>query len=439
MSNIVLPHHFTPREYQLPFFRAMDGGKKRAVLVDHRRCGKDKSAINFVFKEMFTRKGAYYYFFPTYNQGRKILWDGSDKDGFPFLGHMPEKLVKAKNSTEMKLTTINDSILQVVGSDNIDTVVGTNPVGCVFSEFALQDPRGWDFMRPILRENGGWAIFPYTPRGKNHGWDLYKMAKDNDEWYTETLTIEDTYGRGGTVGPQDVDAERKAGMSENLIQQEYYVSFEAAVENAVFGQQIWLARQEKRICQVPWITTLPVNTYWDIGWNDATAIWFAQTLRGEVRLIDYYEARQASLDHYIKMIKDKPYIYGSHNLPHDAGYKRMETGKSTQEIGWELGIDMEIVPKLSEEDQINAARMLFNRCWFDEDKCAKGIDALSSYHFEYDTETRILGKTPKHDWSSHSSKAFELMAVAHVDEMEYKKPDRYQRRTKRERRGWMAA
>lgn len=432
---ITVPYNFTPREYQLPALRALDfnnpARKKRAVLVNHRRSGKDKLALPFTSREMFLRVGSYYYFFPTYNQGRKILWDGKDRDGFPFLSHFPEKLVKAKNATEMKLTTSNDSILQVVGSDNIDTVVGTNPVGCVFSEYALQDPRGWDFMRPILRENGGWAIFAYTPRGKNHGWDLYQMAKGNPEWYTESLTVDDTFGRGGTVGPEDVDAERRSGMSENLIQQEYYVSFEAAVENAVFGSQLWNARNEKRIATVPWIAELPVNTYWDIGWNDATAIWFEQTLRGEVRLIDFYETRQASLDHYIKLLREKPYIYGIHNMPHDAGYKDFKTGKSVQEIGWELGIDFEIVPKLAEEDQINAARMIFNRCWFDDEKCAKGIDSLSSYHYDYDTEKRILAATPLHDWSSHASKAFELMAVAHIDEMEYRKPDRYARKTKR--------
>lgn len=439
---VTLPHNFTPRQYQLPFFRAMDfknpKQKKRAVLIDHRRCGKDKSALNFTAKEMALRVGSYYYFFPTYNQGRKIIWDGKDKTGFPFLGHFPDEIVKAKNSTEMKLTLINDSILQVVGSDNIDTVVGTNPVGCVFSEFALQDPRGWDFMRPILRENGGWAIFPYTPRGKNHGWDLYQMAKDNDEWYTETLTIEDTYGKGGTVGPEDVDAERRAGMSENLIQQEYYVSFEAAVENAVFGQQIWVARQEGRIANVPWIRELPVHTYWDIGHYDATSIWFVQKVRGELRLIDFYEKIGGDLPWFIKKLKEFPYNYGEHFFPHDAGYSHFETGKSAQEIGWELGFDIEIVPKLSEEDQINAGRMLFNRCYFDETKCSRGIDALSSYHFEWDAEKRILSAKPKHDWSSHAAKAFELMAVAHVEEMEYKKPDRYKSR-KRQHSGWMAA
>lgn len=435
---IRLPHHFTPREYQLPFLAAMDGGKRRAVLVDHRRCGKDKAAFNFTVKEMFTRVGAYYYFFPTYNQGRKIIWDGKDKAGFPFLGHIPAKLIKAQNATEMKLTTINDSILQVVGSDNIDSIVGSNPIGCVFSEYALQDPKGWDFVRPILRENGGWAIFPYTPRGKNHGWDLYQMAKNNPEWYCETLTIDDTFGRGGTVGPADIEEERRAGMSENLIQQEYYVSFDAAVEHAVFGSEMWKCREEKRITSVPWVASLPVNTYWDIGWDDATAIWFEQTVMGEVRLIDFYQARQKKLSDFIKMLREKPYIYGTHYMPHDAGQKRMATGQSTQEVGWDLGLDTEIVPKISEEDQINAARTIFNRCWFDEKKSQEGLDALSSYHFEYDTEKRILSSTPRHDWSSHPSKAFELLAVAHREELNLVKNDRYTYKAKR-RRSFMAA
>ena len=180
MPVIQLPFHFKPRPYQLPFFRAMDGGLKRAVLVHHRRAGKDKSAFNFMVKEAFKRVGIYYYFFPTYNQGRKVLWDGIDKDGFRFLDHIPKEVRKGDpNQTEMKQMLINGSMIQIVGSDNVDTIVGTNPVGCVFSEYPLQDPSGWDFVRPILRENGGWAVFCYTPRGKNHGYDLYAMAKDN--------------------------------------------------------------------------------------------------------------------------------------------------------------------------------------------------------------------------------------------------------------------
>ena len=412
MSVIQIPYNFTPRGYQLPFLRAMEAGKKRAVLVHHRRAGKDKVAFNFMVRQAYERVGNYYYFFPTYNQGRKILWDGKDKQGFPFLNHIPMEIRAGDpNSTEMKVPLNNGSLLQVVGSDNIDSIVGTNPVGCVFSEYPLQDPRGWDFVRPILRENGGWAVFPYTPRGKNHGWDLYEMARKNKDWFCERLTVNDTYGQGGTMSPQDIEDERLSGMRENLIEQEFYVSFEAAVENAVFGDQVFAARRDKRITRVPWETRVPVDTYWDIGWDDPTAIWFAQSIRGEIRLIDCYESRLSSLEHYIKELRDRPYVYGRHVLPHDAGYKDMKEGKSTQEVGMALGVNFEVAQKLNKQDQIQAARSVFNRCWFDEDKCGKGFDALSSYHFAYDEERKILSKVPLHDWSSHFSDAFMLLAA----------------------------
>jgi len=411
--QIQAPYNFVPRDYQIPFWNAMRE-KKRAVLVHHRRAGKDKLAFNFLVKEAWKRVGNYYYFFPTYNQGRKILWDGKDKTGFPFLGHVPKEMRSGDpNSTEMKVPLANGSLIQVVGSDNIDSIVGTNPVGCVFSEYPLQDPRGWDFVRPILRENGGWAVFAYTPRGKNHGWTLYEDARTNpdNEWFCERLTVADTFGRGGTMSPEDVEKERRAGMRDNLIEQEFYVSFEAAVENAVFGDQVYAARREKRICRVPWEARVPVDTYWDIGWDDPTAIWFVQNIRNEVRLIDCYESRLSSLEHYIGVLRNKPYVYGRHVLPHDAGYKDMKEGKSTQEVGQSLGMSFDIGQKLNKQDQIQAARSIFNRCWFDEDKCQKGFDALSSYHFAYDDEKKILSKVPKHDWASHFSDAFMLMGT----------------------------
>jgi len=395
----------------------MDSGIKRAVLVDHRRTGKDKVCFNFLAKEMFKRVGAYYYFFPTYNQGRKVLWDGKDKTGFPFLGHIPPELRKGEpNNTEMKLWTINGSLLQVVGSDNIDSIVGTNPVGCVFSEYALQDPKGWDFIRPILRENGGWAVFPYTPRGKNHGWDLYEMARKNPDWYCELLTVEDTYGRGGTLSPEDVEQERLAGMNANLIRQEFYCDFDASVENAVFGDQMFKARQENKIRAVPWDPKIGVETYWDIGWDDATAIWFVQQARPEVRFIDYYETRLAGPEHYAKVLAEKPYRYSRHVMPHDADYGRIETGgKSLKAIMLELGVNVDIGKNLSHEENIQNGRTLFPRCYFDQDKCSKGIDALASWHFNYDTDKKIMGRSPIHDWSSHASTAFCLVGAELIE------------------------
>lgn len=415
MPEITIPYNYTPRGYQLPFLQAMEAGKKRAVLVWHRRAGKDKTVLNFTVKEMVRRVGNYYYIFPTYNQGRKILWDGKDKTGFPFLGHIPRELRAGDpNNTEMKLSIKNGSLFQVVGSDNIDSVVGTNPVGCVFSEYSLQDPRGWEYLSPILLENGGWAVFDYTPRGKNHGYALFEMARKSPEWFCELLTVKDTQSLGGTMTEEMVEVERKEriamGKSVNFIHQEYYCDFNAAVEDAVFGEQVLQARHDRRFTRVPYEPRCEVETYWDIGWDDATAIWFVQQVGKEIRLIDYYEARLAGPDHYLKVLREKPYRYGRHVMPHDADYGRMETGgKSLKAILMEMGLYVDIAKKLSKEEQIANARLLFPRCWFDEDKCQKGVDALGSWHFSFDEEKKILGRTPVHDWSSHASDAFCLI------------------------------
>ena len=246
--KIAIPYKYEPREYQLPLFQAFDNGYKRFVTVWHRRAGKDKSYINLVAKAMMQRVGVYYYFFPTYAQGKKIMWDGIDGSGFRFLNHFPKELIDGQpNSTEMKLRFKNGSLFQIVGADNIDSVVGTNPVGCVFSEYALQDPKGWDFVRPILRENGGWAAFNFTPRGKNHGFKLYNMARTNPDWFCQMLTIHDT----GVLSEADIEAERASGMDEELIQQEYYCSFEAGMQGSYYSNQLDLAYKEDRITDVP--------------------------------------------------------------------------------------------------------------------------------------------------------------------------------------------
>jgi len=223
----------------------VDEGVKRGVAVWHRRSGKDKSLINIMAAMMFKRKGTYFYFFPTFKQGRLILWNGMDRDGFPFLGHIPEEIRTTTRNQEMQIELKNGSVFQVIGTDDIDRVVGTNPVGCVFSEFALQKPEAWDFVRPILRENGGWALFNFTPRGLNHGWDIYQTSIERDDWYSELLTIRDTK----ILTDADMDKERAEGMSENLIRQEYYCDFTASADNVLISMDLILAACGKSIHQ----------------------------------------------------------------------------------------------------------------------------------------------------------------------------------------------
>ena len=215
----------------------MEGGCKRACLVWHRRSGKDLTALNWTATAMYERVGTYFHCFPEYNQGRKVMWDGMDGNGRKFTDHIPRDLRKSTNNTEMKIElnqpkgSESGSIWQIIGADNYDSVVGANPVGIVFSEWAISDKyqQAWDYFRPMLVENGGWAVFIYTPRGRNHGWDLYQDALNNQDWFCQLLTVDDT----GVVSKEDIERERRSGYSEDMIQQEFYCSFIASTEDIV--------------------------------------------------------------------------------------------------------------------------------------------------------------------------------------------------------------
>ena len=210
----------------------MDSGQKRACLVWHRRSGKSKTLLNFAIKKACERVGTYYHCFPEYAQGRKILWDGVDGEEHPVMEwHIPQILRRATNKQEMKIELVNGSIWQIIGADNYNSVVGANPVGIILDEWAISDkyPQAWDYFRPILAENGGWAVFPFTPRGRNHGFDLYQQSLVNPDWFCQLLTTRETKA----VSAEAVEVERKAGMSESMIQQEFYCSFLASTEDIV--------------------------------------------------------------------------------------------------------------------------------------------------------------------------------------------------------------
>lgn len=225
-----IPYNYSPRGYQMAFFDAMDSGRKRACLVWHRKSGKTMSLFNFAIKKAFERVGTYFHCFPEYAQGRKVLWEGMDNEGHRYVeNHLDEVMVRGKNKNEMKLELSNGSIWQIIGADNYDSLVGPNPVGLILDEWAVSTryPTAWDYFRPILAQNGGWAVFVYTPRGRNHGWDLHTMALTNPEWFYQLLTVDDTRA----VTREAIDSERKAGMPESMIQQEFYCSFLASTEN----------------------------------------------------------------------------------------------------------------------------------------------------------------------------------------------------------------
>lgn len=219
------------RVYQKPVWNYMlqDKPGLRAVTVWPRRNGKDLSAINILAAKALQRKGLYLYIAPFANQIRSIIWEGSDGTGQRFIDYIPQECVTRKLDQSMKIWLSNGSIIHLVGSDNPDAVVGTNPLGIVFTEFSLHKPGIWGYMRPVLAENGGWALFNGTPRGMNHFHQMAQMAKANDTWFYERLTADDT----GYPTTEEIEKERRDGMPESLIQQEFYTSWSASSEETL--------------------------------------------------------------------------------------------------------------------------------------------------------------------------------------------------------------
>jgi phage terminase large subunit len=427
MPDIRLPNNWDPRLYQLPVLQYLENGGKRAVSVWARRHGKDSTAINHTAKAAFQRVGTYWHVYPTLRQARKAIWDGIDKQGrriiyqaFPGADNPGTGIVTRVREDDMKIELVNGSIWQLVGADNYDALVGSNPVGIVLSEWSLMDPKVWDFLRPIVRENGGWVWFIYTPRGKNHGWKILERARQNpDRWFSEIVDIK----AAGVLNVEEtVREEREDGMPEELIQQEYFCSFEIGVVGAIFAKEIQMAKDAipSRITDVPYDPNFPVETSWDIGFRDTMAITFWQRVGHTVRVIDYYENRGEYLAHYAGILNSKPYAYSRHVGPFDLNKPEMGAGKTTKEIAEQFGIQFEIAPKMSLSDGINASRALIHKTYFDKTKAEKLIEALENYKYIWDEDKRIFTREPDHDWSSHGASSFRYYAVS--PEMEYLMP-----------------
>jgi hypothetical protein len=352
------------------------------------------------------------------------VWNGITKEERSFLSFIPEPLTKGFNSTEMRVDFKNGSFYQVVGSDDVNRLVGTNPIGVVLSEYSLQDPGAWDYIRPILAENGGWALFIYTPRGKNHGYDLYEMARNNRQWFCEKLIA----GNNGTkrhdgtpvVSDEAIQKERDEGMPEETVQQEFFGSFESPLVGSYYSNEMTRADLEGRICKVLHESDLPVHTYWDLGMDDSTTIWFVQFVMNEIRLIDYYECSGEGAAHYASVLFGEEqhsrhrsfYNYGSHTAPHDIKVREWGGGKSRLEAAARLGIKFRICPKIELLDGIQAVRSIFSRCIFDKDRCKQGIRCLKEYRKEWDDINLCFSTRPVRDWATHGADGFRTMATS---------------------------
>lgn len=406
-----------PREYQRPVWRYLEGGGKRAVAVWHRRAGKDEFCLRWASVAAFEQIGNYWHMLPEAAQARKAIWDAVN----PHTGKkrideaFPLELRRTTRQQEMMIEFVNGSTWQLVGSDNFNSLVGSTPRGVVFSEWALADPRAWAFVRPILLENGGWALFNYTPRGNNHGRTIFEAARDDDSWFAQLLPADQT----GVFTTEQLKAEEKEYIREyggdlgrSLFRQEYFCSFDAAVLGAYYALEMGEADAEGRIAGVPYEKGHLVHTAWDLGYSDHTSIWFFQMVGREIRMIDFYTSSGVGLDHYAGVLQSKGYRYGTHLLPHDVEVKDLGTGRSRRETLASLGLNsIKVVPNQRINEGINAVRSILSRCWWDKTKCAHGVSALREYRSAWDEKLKTLKPAPLHDWASHPADAFRYLAM----------------------------
>lgn len=423
--NIIhLPHKFTPREYQKdPFRDIFVEGKRSIIDIWHRRAGKDNTEINIMGAATQEKIGLYLYLLPELTQAKKVVWKGRSKDGIAFLDHFPKELIASVNNTDLRVEFKNGSMFQLGGSDRYDSWMGTNPLGIVYSEYSLQNPAARDYFSPILAENGGWEAINGTPRGKNHLYELYELAKNDPDWGCRRLTVDDTKRHDGSpvITQEAIDRLRRSGMSEEIIQQEFYCSFEAAIDGAYYAKQIKQAEADGRIRDFPIEPGLPAYTFWDLGYDDSTSIWVMQPFRNEFRFIGYYENSGEKLSHYVNWLHDfrdrNGITYGNanHYLPHDVEVHELGTGLSRRQTLFNLGMNCNVVPKSDPMDGIEATRMLFPRFWIHKTNCKQGIRCLKEYHKEYDQKNHCYKPKPKHDWSSHGADAMRTFSTSWID------------------------
>jgi phage terminase large subunit len=403
--KIVIP--YKPRKHQKEVHNNL---KRFNVLVCHRRFGKTVLCINEILKKAMQNtlpRPRYYYLAPTYSMAKRTAWDYLKE----YTGVLPNVTY---HETELRADLPNGARIQLLGCERPDSLRGLYIDGVILDEVAQMPPRLWtEIIRPALSDREGWMVAIGTPQGHNAFFDLYDYANHQEGWYAETFKSSET----GIISDLELN-EAKHLMPEEVYEAEFECSFDSAALGSIYAKGLTKADEDGRITKVPYQTDIKVNTFWDLGMQDKTAIWFVQIKGSAFHIIDYYENSGESLEFYASVLDEKKYLYDTHYLPHDANVRELGTGVSRVETAQSLGMRTSIVPKLSIDDGINAVRMILSRCWFDHEKCKDGLDALRQYRWAVSDKGEVKNR-PEHSWCSHAADAFRYFAVGNNQSSEW--------------------
>jgi phage terminase large subunit len=410
-SPTLITIEYQPRKWAERFHNST---KRWFVLVLHRRAGKTTAVLNHLQRDCLrVRESQYAYIGPTYKQSKRVAWDIAKRISRDIPG-------VEYNESELTVKYPNGSKLILVGSDNPDSLRGLALWGVGFDEYSQQPSNIFtEIISKALADHLGYAIFFGTPKGKNEFYRLYEAGKSDPDWEVIFRTIDDSLRdeTGQTIDNLRIALEddrklvAQGVMTQDEFDQEWYCSFNAAIQGAYYAKELDQARKDNRITSVPHEKLLQVHTWWDLGVGDSTAIGFFQIYGNQWRMIDYYEASGEGLQHYINVLREKGYQYGEHFAPHDIRVRELGSGKSRLEISQELGLEFSIAPNMAVEDGINAVRMRFNTLWIDQDKCKRFLEAISQYRKEWNDKMGEYKDHPLHDWTSHAADMLRYWAV----------------------------
>lgn len=399
VQEIVIP--YTPRKEMIEYH---DRTQRFACIVAHRRYGKTVGSANDLQKDCLQcprEAPRFAYIAPTYAQAKDVVWEYLKRFAAPIPG-------VSFHESELRVDYPNGGRIRLYGAENYERLRGLYLDGIVLDEYGDIDPRAWaEVIRPALADRQGRATFIGTPKGENHFAEVYRRAMQDPDWFSLTLRASET----GVLLQTELDAARRE-MTPNQYAREFECSFAAATEGAIFAAEVEIAEREKRIGKVPRDPLLQVHTSWDLGIDDATAVWFWQQVGAEVRAIDYMEVSGEPLHEIARRVLEKRYNWGQHILPHDVEVRELGTGKSRKEMLTAAGLaDIVVAPALPVQDGIEAARVMLAKMWFDTERCGRGLQCLRNYRREFDDKRKVFKDKPLHDWTSHAADALRYFCI----------------------------
>jgi hypothetical protein len=362
------------------------------------------ATINELIRDSLLHENHLYAFIsPTYKQAKRNVWDMIRF----YCANIPGVQY---NVSELTVVFPTGSKISLFGADNPDSLRGLTLHGVVFDEYSQQPSNIWsEIIAPTLATTKGYSIWIGTPKGRNAFYRIYEDSTRDEDWYSLLLPVSESH----IIDEEELKQQRK-NMTEDEYAQEWECSWEAAIQGAYYAKELSEARADGRVGKFPYDPTMQVYTWWDLGVSDATTILFMQTNGFQWRMIDCYSANDEGLEHYIKVVKDKPYVYAEHYAPHDIAVREFTSGLSRIETAEKLGISFEIAPKMSIDDGISSAKLRFRTLVIDEDKCRPFIDAIAQYRRDWNETMGDWKNKPLHDWTSHFADAFRIWAVTSI-------------------------